>query len=349
MHLMQSFKYFNSFMFFMQIRDFVVHWNSKTESQDVLVERILYSLFVKRIKRNKPVIAAVIAKSGEGKSWGLNKLFEILMRIQGVDLQKNKEFFECACITNPLQYSEKMNLILKDKRYKKLNVVNVHEAKMLIDQGNWQAFINLAVADVNSMARKLKPLAMFYAAQYIKDIGSKVRPTLTHYITFSRPLKGNSRMRIEIVWNDEKDLEKPRLRKRAVSGFIVDEADNNSYQRFTPSYFEMTPPSKYLIDLFDRLDYEGKEIFLKSKLDKLMSSIKADLGNVSDRVNVLVDWYKESPDLVSSVARRGKRGWKLNQNFRKLHDLTIAEERLFQKKLNDSFKDGGFIKDEEGD
>lgn len=328
----------------MNIRDFVVYHDFDSEPAELLTEKVLYSLFVKRLKANKPVIGAVIAKSGEGKSWGLNKLFEVLMRIQGVDLLENEDFFEVGSITNPLQYSPKIDKILRDKHYKKLNVVNIHDAGMLTE-GNWQSFLNLVISDVNNLSRKIKPMALFYLGQYIKTIGPKVRPTLTHYITFTRPLSGPSRMRIEIIWNDERDIEKPKLRKRAVSGFVVDPRDG-SYQRFTPSYFEVSKPSKRIIELFDVLDYEGKEIFLKSKLDKLMGSLKAEIGDPGERVGVLVDHYAKNPDLLSSIARRGKRGWKMTKNFRDLHDLTVAEERLFQKKINESFKKDGFMAEE---
>ena len=333
----------------MNIRDFVVFWDSESEPESVLVERILYSLFVKRLKANKPVIAAVIAKSGEGKSWAMNKLFEALMSAQGISLVDNLDFFRVGSVTNPLQYSEKVDKILTDKAYKKLNVLNIHDAGML-NEKNWQSFINLVVSDVNNLSRKLKPLALFYIAQYIKSVGSQVRPTLTHYITLSRPLKGNSRMTIEIVYNDERDLEKPKLRKRRVSGFVVDPKDG-SYQRFVPSYFEMSPPSKALIAEFDILDYEGKEVYLKNKLSKLLAQMKAEIGDVSERVSLVLDYYKGNPDLLSVVAHRGKRGWKLNSRFREVHDFTVAEERLFSKRLNESLKDKGFLsedKEEEG-
>lgn len=329
----------------MHLRDFVVRYDPDKDSLADLTDRILYSIFVKRIKANKPLIAAVIAKSGEGKSWGINKLFEILMRIQNVKQDRIIDFFEMATITNPLDYANKIDTIFQDKNYKKLNMAIVHEAKMLINSATWQSFVNMAIADINSMSRAIKPLMFFYISQFIKDIDPKVRPTLTHYITFQRPLKGTSKMRIELIWNDERDIEKPKLKKRRITGFLV--YPDGSYRRFTPSYFEVQSPSPEINEIFEKLDFEGKSQIIKHKLSKLLTSIKADIGITGQKIDLMVDYYAKDIDLVSSIAKRSKRGWRLNKNVRKMYDLTASEERLFEKKLSDKLKEQGVLSEEE--
>lgn len=326
-------------------KDFVVFFDSKKDSKEELTRRILYSVFVRRIKANKPLVAAVIAKSGEGKSWGINRLFEVLMEVQGVSKDSVLDFFKVATISNPLQYSEKMDILFNDKNYKKLNVAIVHEAKMLINSANWQSFSNMAIADVNSMSRSLKPIMFFYLSQFIKDIDPKVRPTITHYITFERPLRGKSKMKIEIVWNDERDIEKPKLRKRQLSGYIVDEKGN--YTRFSPSYFEMNKPSDDITDLFEKIDFEGKSMIIKKRLSKIIDSIKAELGDTSDRVETLVEYYSTNIELIHTIAKRFRGNWRIKKETRDLHDLNREESRIFERRMNEVLKEKSMILEEQ--
>lgn len=329
--------------------DFWVKFNPDKDSPEELSRRILYSLFVKRTKAKKPVVAAVIAKSGEGKSYGVNKIADEIMHIQGIDLVQNMELFDVLTIANPLQYAEKLDLLLYDKRYKKVNLMVVHESRSVVSAKNWRSFVNTAISDVNAMSRSIKPLMFFFISQAFKDIDSNVRSTLTHYITITRPNSGHhSRMEISVIWNDEKDIEKPKYRKRKIRG-IVEYPDGRT-RLFVPDSLYLKWLRKPLQERFETLDYEGKSAILKSKMAKIISEIKSEFDDNSVKIDAMVEWYFKRSDMLGSVARRGRAGWKVKKDIRELHDLTPEEAKLFESRLNDKFVKSGMIaKDNDGE
>jgi hypothetical protein len=328
--------------------DFYVKFDPKNDSPEDLTRRILYAIFVKRIKAKKPVVSAIIAKSGEGKSYGTNKVVDELMGIQGVDLVENMDFFDTLTIANPLQYAEKLDKMLFDKKYKKLNCMLVHEARSVVSAKNWRNFVNTAIADVNAMSRSIKPLMFFFVSQAFKDIDSNVRSTLTHYISISRPNNGNySRMEIFVLWHDESDIEKPKFRRRKIRGVV--EYPDGKRRLFIPDSLYIKWLRKELEARFDKLDYEGKSMILKNKMSKIMAELKAEIGDNTVKIDSMVDWYLKHTDMLSSIAKRGKRGWRVKVDLRRLHDLTPEESRLFEKRLNDRFKEEDLIREEEED
>jgi len=323
--------------------DFWVKFNPLKDSPEELSRRILYSIFVKRTKAKKPVVAGVIAKSGEGKSYALNKISDELMYIQGIDFLEHMDFFDTMTIANPLQYAEKLDKILYDKKYKKLNVMVVHDARTVVSSKNWRTFVNTAIADVNALSRAIKPLMFFFISQAFKDIDPNVRSTLTHYITVSRPNSGHySRMEISVIWNDERDIEKPKYRKRKIRGVV--EYPDGRKRMFIPDSLYLKWLRKPLQERFEKLDYEGKSVILKNKMSKIMSEMKAEIGNDSIKIDSMVDWYFKNTDMLGSIARRNKNGWKVKNDLRNLHDLTPEECRLFERRLNDKMKDSDMIK-----
>lgn len=328
--------------------DFWVKFDPDNDTPEELSRRILYSLFVKRVKAKKPVVAAIIAKSGEGKSYGCNKVIDELMYIQGIDLVENMDFFDVITIANPLQYAEKLDKMLYDKRYKKVNCMAVHESRTVVSAKNWRTFVNTAISDVNAMSRAIKPIMFFFISQAFKDIDSNVRSTLTHYINITRPNSANhSRMEIYTLWNDEKDIEKPKFRKRKIRGVV--EYPDGRRRLYIPDSLYLKWLRKPLQERFEQLDYEGKSLLLKSKMGKIMSEMKAELGNDSVKIDSMVEWYIKRVDMLSSVARRNKNGWKVKADIRKLHDLTPEESKLFETRLNAKMKESNMLKEKEAE
>src|SRR6056297_688344 len=329
-----------------QIIDFYVKFNPETETKEDLARKILYSLFIKRVKAKKPVVAAIIAKSGEGKSYACNKLIDELMWIQGIDLLENMHLFDTATIANPVQYAEKLDLILNDKNYKKLNVMAVHESRTVISANNWRSFVNTAIADVNAMSRAIKPLMFFFISQAWKDIDSNVRSTITHYITITRPNSKNySRMEISVVWNDERAIEKPRFKKRKIRG-VVEYPDGRA-RPFTPDSLYLRWLRKPIQERFEKLDYEGKKLILQNKMSKIIGDMKAEMGDFTEKIDTMVDWYISHTDSLQEVAKRTKKGWTFNKNLKSLHDLSPQETKLFQQRFNEKITESEMVRKED--
>ena len=328
------------------IIDFYIKFDPEKDSKESLARKILYSIFIKRIKAKKPVVAAIIAKSGEGKSYACNKLIDEIMMMQGVDLVKNIKFFDVATIANPLQYAEKLDKILNDKEYKKINCMAVHDSRTVISSTTWRSFVNTAIADVNALSRAVKPLMFFFISQAWKDIDSNIRSTITHYITVSRPNSKNySRMEISVVWNDERDIEKPKFKKRKIRGVVI--YPDGRYRYFTPDSLYIKWLRKPLQDRFEKLDYEGKQLIIKNKMNKILSEIKTEMGDYTEKIDSMVEWYVKHTDSLAEIAKRTKKGWSFKKTVKDLHDLSPGEVKLFQDRFNDKMSSLDMVRMEE--
>lgn len=326
--------------------DFCVSWDPKKETKEDLARKVLYSIFVKRTKAKKPVVAAIIAKSGEGKSYGCNKLIDEIMWIQGVDLVKNMDYFRMATIANPIQYAEKLDKILNDKKYKKLNVMAIHESRTVVSSKNWRSFVNTAIADVNAMSRAIKPLMFFFISQAWKDIDSNIRSTITHYITISRPNSQNySHMSINVVWNDERDIDNPKFKRRAIKGVVIYPDGRRRF--WVPDGLYLKWLRQPLQEEFEKLDYEGKKVVLDSKMSKIIAEMKADMGDYTEKIDTMVEWYMGRTDELQSLARRTKKGWKFKSTLKDLHDLSPKEAEYFQDRFNQKFQENDMVRKEE--
>lgn len=318
--------------------DFVVKFDEEKEEPEELTKRILYSIYIKRLAANKPAITFIGGDSGEGKSFSALRLIELLYDIQGVDVN---EFFEVSNVFTPLQYPEKIEKILFDKKYKKANLVCLHEAREVIKAKLWHSFITQAVADVNAMSRSIKRLGVFIISQFIRDITNDMRYTLNYYCIVRRPKGKRARLYINVLWKDDRDLEKPKLRKRKLSGYIVDK--KGRYKRFVPQYLEMKKPSKEICELFDKLDTEAKSGIIKTKLARLMEEMQSEVGAESVKVEAMVNWYMKNPENLHTIGRRRKGKYIVKGEVQEMHGLSKDETVKFQNLLNKRLKEKGMI------
>lgn len=318
--------------------DFVVKYDPDKDTAEDLTKRVLYSLYVSRLKNKKPAVTFIGGDSGEGKSFGLLRLFELLAEIQGFNL---KDYINAVNVYIPIEYPEKLDALLFDKELKKVNMIGIHEAREVIKAKNWHSFINQAISDVNAMSRSIKRLMVFIIAQFIKDIDATVRYTLNYYITVRRPKGKKARLYINVMWKDDRDLEKPKLRKRKLSGYLV--YPDGKYRRYVPQYLEVSKPSKEIIEIFEKQDTAAKARIIRGKLDKLVREMKADLGEESNKLSVMVDFYTKNSDNLTLIGKRYKNGYRVKPEIRDMHDLSKAEVVRFQEMLNDKLKSMGVM------
>lgn len=331
--------------------DFIVKHDEETETVEALTEKILYSIVVNRLKAKKPLIWFIGGDSGEGKSFTILHLQQIILKLQGIDL---KDVIDDVNVYTPIEYARKLDALLgmsndkeKNKRLRKVNVLAIHEARELIKAKNWYSFLNQAVGDINAMSRSVKRLCIFVVSQFIRDIDTTIRYTLNFYSTVKRPRNRYARLYINVIWKDDRDLEKPKLKKRRLSGYVIDK--HGRRRRYSPVYLELTMIDKELLKRFEENDAKAKRDILRKKLDKLIKNMELELSEYSTKVDSMVSYYADNPEMLKYIGRRGKRGFKIKDEVKEMHDLTPSEVRDFQAKLNATLKQKGIAGDDEAD
>lgn len=322
--------------------DFVIKYDPDKDSQQDLVMRIFYVLFIKRIKGKKPAVSFVAGDSGEGKSETVLSIIYLLLKMQGVDA---REFVDDTNVYLPIQYPEKLNKMLYDKRLKKVNLIAIHEAREAVKAKNWQSFINTAISDVNAMSRSIKPLGFFIISQFIRDIDPSIRYTLTYYLKVHRPIGHNVRLTIQKIWKDDRDLQNPQLKKTRIWGILVH--PNGKRVKFFPKQITIARAPKDISQVFEESDRNSKIDIMKRKMDKLISEMQADMGQQSNKVQSMVNWYTDSPERLANIGKQNKRGnWKIHKEVQDMHDINKTELQQFEKLLNVKLLEKGYLKDE---
>lgn len=318
--------------------DFVVKYDPSVDKPEELTKRIIYSILIKRLKAKKPAVVFIGGDSGEGKSYSAIRLIEIMLEIQGLDPLK---YFNAINVYTPLQYPKKLDKLLFDEELKKVNILCMHEAREVVKAKMWQSFLTQAVSDVNAMSRSIKRLCFIIISQFIRDITNDIRYTLNFYMIVRRPKGKKARLYINVMWKDDRDLEKPKLRKRKLSGYIV--SPDGKYRRFVPQYLELSKPRKELIDIFEAEDYKAKAGIIRKKLDTLLQSMKDELGVASEKVDNMVEWYSKDLDNLHVIGKRWRGKWKVKPEVVKIHKLTTEETVKFEQQLNDKLVAKGLL------
>lgn len=321
--------------------DFVIKYNPETDTERDIALRIFYSIIVKPLKNKKPRVIFLGGDSGEGKSLTAITIQEMIMECQHRDIMP---IFDVMNVCTPLEYPQKIEKILFNKDYKEANMITIHEARDVVRAKLWQSFLTQAIADINAMSRSIKRLCVIIISQFIRDITSDIRYTLNYYMKVQRPLGKKARLYINVLWKDDRDLEKPKLRKRRLSGYLV--YPDGHYQRFVPKYLELSMPRDELVKRFDELDTAAKSITIKGKIERLMSEMQAEVGTKNNKIGAMVEWYSQSPDRLADCGKRFKNQWKIKPEMKELHNLTEQEVRTFETSLNKRIKEKGFIQQE---
>lgn len=322
--------------------DFIIKYNPKTDTQQEIFMRILYVLYVKRLKGKKPAVSFVAGDSGEGKSETVLSLIYLILKLQGVDAAK------CVQETNvfvPIEYPQKLNKLLYEKSLKKVNLIAIHEARETVKAKNWHSFINTAIADVNAMSRSIKPLGFFIISQFIRDIDPSIRYTLTYYLKVHRPIGQNVQLSIERLWKDDRDLQNPQLRKKRIWGYL--KYPSGKYRKFYPGTISIARAPKEIVDTFESADTAAKGEILKRKMDKLISEMQVDVGQESNKIQSMVDWYTKTPERLSNIGKKNLRGnWKIHKEVQDMHDINKTELKQFEKLLNIKLIEKGYLKED---
>jgi hypothetical protein len=321
----------------MPLADFVVRYDPSKDSMEDVGYKIIKSVILNnRIKNKKPAVIFVSGDSGEGKSIsGGLKLQEVILALQGIDIRK---YLHDINVYTPLEYPQKLKRLLYEKHLKKVNVIALHEARDVVRAKNWQSFIAQAVADVNAQSRSIKRMVFIIISQFIRDITTDMRYTLNLYIKVYRPQGRKARLYINVMWKDDRDLEKPKLRKRKLRGYLV--YPNGRYRRYVPEYIEVTIPDKDIVQAFEEADRKAKSIILDKKMDILIKEMELESGMANRKIESMVDWYVKHPDQLALIGKRYRGKWRLREEFGTMHELTKDEKKNFEALIGEKLEKG---------
>ena len=322
--------------------DFIIRYDPKTETQQDILKKIIKSLFINRLSIRKPVICFIGGDSGEAKSSTAVKLMQIILSLQGQDIREymTKED-DVLNVYTPIQYPQKLQKILNEKKYKHINCIAIHESRDIIKAKMWHTFVATAIADVNAQIRQIKPLAIFIVSQFIRDITAEIRYTLTYYMTCYRNMDGRSAtLHFYRMYKDDRDLENPKLKKRSFRGIIV--YPDGTRRPYIFNNLRFTPPPKDLQDIFDTNDLAAKEKIIKGRLERLIKEMSLELQVGNPKIDAMIKYYSENPDSLRMIGRKAHKKWKLKPEVVQMHDLNTTEFKEFEKGLNEALKNAQF-------
>lgn len=326
--------------------DFSVRWDRRTDSGTDLIKKIIYSIIVRRLKSKKPVTIGIFGGSGEGKSWAALRIQEIVLEIYGFAL---RDYLKNINVYVPPEYPKKIDGILYDKKLRKINMLCVHESRELVKAKMWNSWLNETISDVNAVSRSVKRICFIFISQYVKDVDPKVRRTLNYYIKCKRPTGEKTRLDINILYEDDADIEKPRIKKRGLRGYVT---DNNGRRRlWVPKYIEVAKPSKEITEEFEAQEYEAKGMILRHKIEKLIAQMNIEYGQESPKVEAMVEHYINNPESMRLIGKFSRGKWKASPNFKRMHELSEMDCELFLTRLTEKMKIKKMISylDDQGD
>jgi len=322
--------------------DFVVKYNPDVDTQTELSKKILYNILIRnRLLCHKPSIVFISGDSGEGKSYAGLVLQSVLLEAQNLDI---KEYINDINVYIPLDYPVKKRALLKDKRLKKVNVLCIHEAREIIKAKLWYNFLNQAIGDINAMSRAIKPLCIIIISQFIRDISADIRYTLNFYCKASRSGTQPTKLRMYVLYKDDHDLEKPKLKKRYLSGYLV--LPSGKYRRFTPKHFSLRMPDKEVRNIFDSQDTQAKTKILDKKINKLIDVIEKDIGTYENvKVKKMIEFYSENLDQIGVIGKRTGTRWRLKKEAVEMHELKKNEAKEFEVEFEKVLIQKGILED----
>lgn len=324
--------------------DFCIRYNPfKGEGEKEITERLLYTLVIKRIKANKPTVWFIGGDSGEGKSSVALTIQNILCNSMNISLIDNLEHMN---IMHPKEYAHKLKVLLhsKDPVIKKLRFFCLHEARTIVSAKDWNTKLAKLISNVNAMSRAIKPLCMLIISQFIKDINTSVRYTLTYYSTFTRPLQGNyGNLKIYKLYKDDRDLEKPKIKKRLLKGYFMrakhinaDPLIESDWERVWTKLdsIKLHKPPKEVYDKFISLDVAGKSDQLEKELDEMSEQFKIEAGDDDNKLLKIARHYTENITTLALIGKKYRGNWKLKKNIKEMHGLSNKDAEKLEIEIN---------------
>jgi hypothetical protein len=272
----------------------------------------------------------------------------------GISLVDNLEHMN---IMHPREYAEKLQALLfsKDPTIKKLRFFCLHEARTIVNAKDWNSKLSKVISNVNAMSRAIKPLCMIIISQFIKDINTSVRYTLTYYSTISRPLTGGyGNLRIYKLYKDDRDLEKPKIKKRLLQGYIMKAKKPNPNTLIEADWervwtklksIKLHKPPKEVYDKFITLDVAGKTDQMIKEMEEMTEQFKIEGGEENSKINKIALHYTSDVNALASASKKVRGNWRIKKDVQDMHNLNKKETVLLEDKINSIVKEKDWNKD----
>jgi len=318
--------------------DFWVHHSKNREKQ--AIEILDYALLY-RTERKKQTVLVLTGDPGEAKSSIAQALTEKLLKNRGIEYLP---YVSDVTVYTPFEFPEKEKRLLEDKDLKKIPVMIIDEARLVVKAKNWQDFLNQAIADIFALQRRVKQLVLIIVTQDLGDIDKDIRRLITYWGECYRPLNGAAELRISRFYKDTKDPEKIKLKKRGLKG-IIQMPDGRQVLDFPRFVFRM--PSKEVWKKYDEDNFKNKGSIIKQKLEEMMDRMKKDIGlKEKSRENILLKYYltpEKYQELLYHFKTTNRGNYKLKPGARQVLGLQPSEARRFELEVKNRMKNFGEV------
>ena len=310
---------------------FRLKWENKEERElEHNTHNIFYHIMRRPVSSNMPIVVIVSGKSGRGKSETTITVINEILKRDGIDFS---EYLKDILVANPFDYMNVLDGLLYDKRLKKINIIWLDEARMLISAEKWNEFINRAIAHMTALSRQIKPLVIFIVTQSLMDVQKNMRPLIDYEIKCSRVPFKPVEAKIREYYIDDRDPEKIRLRWKYPRGFFIEGKELRSFI-FKEVEFKRAP--KELLAIYDPIITERKSEFLKKIMTQTIEKIKSDLGSLDfSRVNSINEHLTNSPDQFYYWTIKKGKNFSLKKDFGTFFNLDRMQVRELQRLINE--------------
>ena len=304
----------------------MAHWRFLVKYDGDIIKttkRIIHALIVNRIKKHKPCVICIVGKSGEGKSNVGLFISDATYELEGIDFV---DYVQPTVIMSATEFGAKTRDILRSPELKKAFIIMIDEAKATVNSQDWATAVNRTIAMVNSLSRAIKPMAIIIVAQSLKDIDRATRETIDYYIKVTRDDDGGH-AKIYEFWVDDRDLDRPKTKKRIVSGMIENEKGN--IQPYQLNKITFGKVRKDVWNKYNGIMYEAKDKLIEAEFENLDRYMQDKYSNKEiERVVKIAEYLQESPEQINEYGTYKYGKWKLNKEFKthfNLSDLQVKE------------------------
>lgn len=309
--------------------DFNVIWQGDEEKT---AEEIIWSLIGKPLKGGLPVTIALIGHSRAGKSLFGLKIQDIVYQRLNVDFA---EIVQDCVLIKPSHYADKIKNILEGQGLlKKAQSLQMDEAKFLLDSGDWHSFKNKAIRTIAATSASIKPIIFIIVAQMVSDIDPKTRRSIDYLFTVKRSYNQKPSITGVSFYEKLEDIDKVRIRPRAIKGIVHFPEQNQSKQVFPK--FRPSLPRKEVLDKYLAFEQDNKKEEIFALLDQMKKQADELTGKNIDKLKDFAHHLVLNPHefaLIGQVNKKGK--WGFSKDAKQRYNYGSGEFKQIEQFVND--------------
>jgi hypothetical protein len=257
-----------------------------------------------------------------------------MFKREGLDFA---QYVRQAVIGGIEDFGPKAKAILNDKELKDCFVIIIDEAAATVNSKDWSSLTNRAVNFINNMSRAIKPLLIIIIAQSLKQVDSQTRQTVNYYMPVTRSYNNPAKAKIYKFYINERDLEKPKLQKKLLRGYI-DYENNKELIELKDIEFPRVRDAVWDLYKVDMLDSKNK--LLEAEFDKLAKHLlEKNSDQQKQRIEALSKYLWSNKYILSNFAKFTKKKWSLKDDFLIAFSVTDLEKRDIEKLLQSKVRE----------